>query len=477
MAPPSRPDGAASAAFVPPLAGARASAFSARGGGVASPVGTAPAASLTSAASRRRASGTARGSRTGASAVAGAPRCSMPTTLAAAASAAASTPPPSSSSSSSSSSSAAAAAAAAEAVICCWYRPVPPDAAAVRAAVAAAGDGATVAREDCFNVLLSGGEGALTDAGRGVLEGLLAETYEPTALRTAPHLVAPGGAGGAVLEVGPRLNFQTAWSSNAVSICAARGVGGITRLERSRRYLLLGPGGAPVAADSPTAAAFAAAVHDRMTETVYGAPLTSMDSGLTPAATYTVPLLAEGRAGLEASMLRWASALMTGTCSTFTTCLWASSAATQRPLSSQDQRQRPKSFFFFFFHALLCPFVLCFNSFSRSTTYIPPPPPPTAFPSYSSSLSSSGAPASCPSRKPMRSRRPPRPPPPAPTSAASGPTPPRTLPNMASPSDVAPPPPPPQRPPALVWRRRRRRRRRQRRRGVPAPPPPGRWAR
>lgn len=170
----------------------------------------------------------------------------------------------------------------------------------MRAAVTAAGEGATVAREDCFNVLLSGGEGALSDAGRSVLEWLLAETYEPTALRREPHLVAPGGAGGAVLEVGPRLNFQTAWSSNAVSICAACGVGGITRLERSRRYLLSGPGGAPVAADSPTVAAFAAAVHDRMTETVYGAPLTSMDSGLTPAATYTVPLLAEGRAALEA---------------------------------------------------------------------------------------------------------------------------------------------------------------------------------
>lgn len=188
----------------------------------------------------------------------------------------------------------------AEAVVCRWYRPVPPDSVAMRAAVAAAGEGATVAREDCFNVLLAGGADALSDAGRGVLEWLLAETYEPTSLRTAPHLVAPGGAGGAVLEVGPRLNFQTAWSSNAVSICAACGVSGITRLERSRRYLLLGPGGAPVAADSPTAAAFAAAVHDRMTETVYGAPLTSMDSGLTPAATYTVPLLAEGRGALEA---------------------------------------------------------------------------------------------------------------------------------------------------------------------------------
>ena len=113
-------------------------------------------------------------------------------------------------------------------------------------------------------------------------------------------LAAPGGAGGAVLEVGPRLNFQTAWSANAVSICAACGVGAVGRLERSRRYLLAGPGGVPVPADSAAAAAFAAAVHDRMTETVYGAPLTSFDSGLTPAATYTVPLRAGGRPALAA---------------------------------------------------------------------------------------------------------------------------------------------------------------------------------
>lgn len=299
MPPPPLPDGAAAAAaFVPPLAGARSGAFPALGSGASGgAIGAAPAAaSLSSAASRRRASGAARSSR---AAAAAAPRCSVPATPAAAASAAASTPPPPPPSSSSSSM-APAPAAAAEAVVCRWYRPVPPDAVAVRAAVAAAGDGATVTREDCFNVLLEGGAAALPDAGRAVLEWLLAETYEPTALRMAPHLVAPGGAGGAVLEVGPRLNFQTAWSSNAVSICAACGVGGISRLERSRRYLLAGPGGAPVPADSAAAAAFAAAVHDRMTETVYGAPLTSMDSGLTPAATYTVPLLAEGRAALEA---------------------------------------------------------------------------------------------------------------------------------------------------------------------------------
>ena len=39
-----------------------------------------------------------------------------------------------------------------------------------------------------------------------------------------------------VIEVGPRMNFTTAWSSNAVSVCHACGLTKITRIERSRRY-------------------------------------------------------------------------------------------------------------------------------------------------------------------------------------------------------------------------------------------------
>ena len=41
-----------------------------------------------------------------------------------------------------------------------------------------------------------------------------------------------------LVEVGPRMTFASAWSTNAVSICGAAGVAGVTRLERSRRFLL-----------------------------------------------------------------------------------------------------------------------------------------------------------------------------------------------------------------------------------------------
>ena len=42
----------------------------------------------------------------------------------------------------------------------------------------------------------------------------------------------------AVVEVGPRMSFSTAWSANAVSICHSCGLSNITRIEKSYRYQL-----------------------------------------------------------------------------------------------------------------------------------------------------------------------------------------------------------------------------------------------
>ncbi len=41
-----------------------------------------------------------------------------------------------------------------------------------------------------------------------------------------------------VMQVGPRMSFQSAWSTNAVSICRSCGLEAVTRLEVSRRFLL-----------------------------------------------------------------------------------------------------------------------------------------------------------------------------------------------------------------------------------------------
>jgi hypothetical protein len=91
-------------------------------------------------------------------------------------------------------------------------------------------------------------------------------------------------------QLGPRLNFATAWSSNLVSICRAVGLDAISRVERSRRYLV--PEGAEAIE------AFIARQHDRMTECVYAAPLTTFETGIVPEPVYEVDLMTKGPDGL-----------------------------------------------------------------------------------------------------------------------------------------------------------------------------------
>lgn len=100
---------------------------------------------------------------------------------------------------------------------------------------------------------------------------------------------------GQIFEVGPRLTFSTAYSSNAVSVCVACGLTGINRLERSRRYLVW----TKTALTDAQASAFLSQVHDRMTEMPYPEPLQTFETGLTPKPTQVVPILEEGRAALE----------------------------------------------------------------------------------------------------------------------------------------------------------------------------------
>jgi phosphoribosylformylglycinamidine synthase len=141
--------------------------------------------------------------------------------------------------------------------------------------------------EYCFNVESSA---ALTAPELDVLAWLLRETFEPDGL--GPQSILRDGW---ILEVGPRLNFSTAWSSNAVSICGACGLEKIRRIERSRRYSVRMAG----RLSESEQAAFTAMVHDRMTECPYPAPLEGFESGIQPAPTFVIPVQREGRAALE----------------------------------------------------------------------------------------------------------------------------------------------------------------------------------
>ncbi|UCE78265.1 MAG: hypothetical protein JSV13_07030, partial [Nitrospiraceae bacterium] len=100
-----------------------------------------------------------------------------------------------------------------------------------------------------------------------ILQWLLSETFEPEHFSKKsffPGSLNPGTQAYYV-EVGPRLNFTTAWSANAVSICHACGLAPITRIERSRRYRI----SSEVPLNKEQIEQFARKVHDRMTECMY----------------------------------------------------------------------------------------------------------------------------------------------------------------------------------------------------------------
>ncbi len=85
-------------------------------------------------------------------------------------------------------------------------------------------------RAYCFNIE---SERPLSKEEMNCLRLILADGFLLDSVSLEPVLT-----GTRVVEVGPRLNFATAWSSNMVSICRATGLDVISRVERSRRYLV-----------------------------------------------------------------------------------------------------------------------------------------------------------------------------------------------------------------------------------------------
>ncbi|KAK8444899.1 hypothetical protein SEVIR_9G223800v4 [Setaria viridis] len=151
--------------------------------------------------------------------------------------------------------------------------------------------------EQCFNVEL---QKALTSEKLATLQWLLSETYEPEKLQTCSFLEDEVSRSpySVIVEVGPRMTFSTAFSTNAVSICKALSLTEVTRLERSRRYLLfLQPGSGPL--DESQLNSFAALIHDRMTECIYPSKLTSFLVDVVPEPVSAIPVIERGREALE----------------------------------------------------------------------------------------------------------------------------------------------------------------------------------
>ena len=143
--------------------------------------------------------------------------------------------------------------------------------------------------EYCFNI----DSGPMDEKQKKMLAWLLCETFIPKGL--GPCSFLENRSGSRVLEVGPRLTFNTAWCTNAVSICHSCGLDQVTKIERSRRYQLVSP--SPLKPDEEKA--FLELVHDRMTECVYQEPLQTFETGITPEPAFSIQVMEEGRPALE----------------------------------------------------------------------------------------------------------------------------------------------------------------------------------
>lgn len=128
--------------------------------------------------------------------------------------------------------------------------------------------------EVCFNVE---SERTLTSAELKKLYQILSN--EPLYLNS--ELLAQSN----VVEIGPRLQVTTPFSSSAVSIAHACRLNVITRIEQSRRLVVSSHLGR---------LEFIAANHDPMTESVYAAPLATFSSGKIPEPVRTIRLIEKG---------------------------------------------------------------------------------------------------------------------------------------------------------------------------------------
>ncbi|MCK4781410.1 phosphoribosylformylglycinamidine synthase [Candidatus Parcubacteria bacterium] len=128
--------------------------------------------------------------------------------------------------------------------------------------------------EYCFNVEVSE---KLTQSQELILKQILADGFLADSIKTKSFFDIENKK---IIEIGPRLNFATAFSTNAVSICRAAGLKNVLRIEKSRRYAT-------------------SCEHDRMTECHYPKPLESFKTALKPEQVHTIPLLKDGISAIK----------------------------------------------------------------------------------------------------------------------------------------------------------------------------------
>ncbi|CAG2218219.1 PFAS [Mytilus edulis] len=145
--------------------------------------------------------------------------------------------------------------------------------------------------------ILSPESGGLEFEDESKLMWILETPFQKTALSRKPYLKTEDTIKCLLVEIGPRLNFSTPFSTNAVSMCKSAGLKMVTRVEYSTRYFLQFESTFDLNADSESA--IVNTLHDRMTECRYSSPVDGFNLEHKTEDIYEVDVIKEGREALE----------------------------------------------------------------------------------------------------------------------------------------------------------------------------------
>ena len=125
-----------------------------------------------------------------------------------------------------------------------------------------------------------------------IVHWLLSDTQQPANFSEHSFLEEAGCA--EILEVGPRLSFETPWCSALLAILQNCGVASVRRIEYSTRL------GLPSKLMPEQREELLGRLYDRMTHMPYEEQLTSFDHGIQASPVQVIPLLEQGKDALRA---------------------------------------------------------------------------------------------------------------------------------------------------------------------------------
>ncbi|XP_053398667.1 phosphoribosylformylglycinamidine synthase-like isoform X2 [Mercenaria mercenaria] len=134
----------------------------------------------------------------------------------------------------------------------------------------------------------------LEEEDREKLVWILSTPFQRQALSQETSLTE--GDSSLLIEIGPRLNFSTPMSTNAVSICKSVGLSKVTRIEASVRYLISLHGNRP---SDDMEDRLVQCLHDRMTQCRYLKPVETFELDVQSEPVYDVDVIGSGRSALE----------------------------------------------------------------------------------------------------------------------------------------------------------------------------------